>query len=141
MLLLTPREVLMSRRFLAALLLAGLVHGSPLLAQARTVQIKFDQAGDCPSIARWDLYAAPITTAQPNPPIPSSPVGNVANVPPLTCGLGVSTNVTTSPLVIGPNRFWLVAVDTQVSPPVQGTSSPLDAPVPLAAPALKTVLP
>lgn len=83
--------------------------------------VTWDQAQDCPSIASWDLLAAVVTTAQPNPSVATATVvTSIANAAPVVCGSSATANVSLSG--VGNIRFWLRSRSTG-SPQVVSAAS------------------
>jgi hypothetical protein len=100
------------------------------------VALTWNQATDCPSVVGWELLVAPISTANPNPPVTTASVGVsfANNVPP--CGLSMSRTVNVSG--VGQQRFWLRAVATASK---SSESNSIDASLPLGKPDGLTVVP
>lgn len=101
------------------------------------VAVTWDQASDCPAVTGWELLQAPITTAQPNPPVGSATLGaSIANTGTPPCGLAMVKTVTVTG--IGPTRFWLRGVAGTVK---SADSNSVDASLPFAKPGLTSVVP
>lgn len=98
--------------------------------------VTWDQGADCSSVTGWELLAAPITTAQPNPQPTAAAIGaSIQNTGTPPCGLAMSKAVTLSG--VGPTRFWIRAVAGATK---SGESNSVDVSLPLAKPAGLTVV-
>lgn len=126
------------RHKLTAFLFACLFVGAVAVCQATGPRlVTFDQPADCEFVAGWELAYEPVSRGT-TEPSPLASGFTVASGPaPLACGPGASFVFTAAG--VGDHRFWIRAVSTD------GTRSPysnfLDAPVPFAAPVLRSVGP
>jgi hypothetical protein len=129
--------------FVAGIGVALCAYGFGLMVGATTAHaggpavLTWNQATDCGSVTAWELLAAPITQANPNPQPTAATVGvTIANSGP-PCGLNMSRTVDVSG--VGPMRFWLRAVAGSVR---SGTSNAVDQSLPLGKPdGLQVVVP
>lgn len=106
------------------------------VANAGTVDVKWNQTADCQVVSGWELLMAPITTANPNPPVTSAAVGVSIPTTGLVCGmnmqkLGQAVNG------VGQTRFWLRAV--AIGGAKSAESNSVDVSVPLGPPSGLTV--
>ena len=98
--------------------------------------LTWNQPADCASVTGWDLLAAPITAAQPNPqPTHATVQTTISNGPPVICG--PTATRTTLVSGVGPTRFWLRARNGLVT---SGESNAVDVSLPLARPASLTLV-
>lgn len=116
---------------------AVLFYGQGVAFAGGPVTLKWDQAGDCPTITSFDVLTAPITTAQPNPPFSAAIVAATfpnggSGAPP--CGLAMQRTVSLSG--VGTTRVWLRAVAGATK---SAESNGVDSSFPLAAPSGLTV--
>jgi len=111
-------------------------------AQARSTTLTFDQpSGDCPSVASWDVFNAPVTPTNSNPAFPGgTPAASALNTAPVVCGAGAKITVTVA-CPIGLTRWWIRAVSNTTPVQVSGPSNPIDAACPLTPPTLRAVQP
>lgn len=108
------------------------------IAEAGTVDVKWNQTADCTAITGWELLVAPITTAQPNPPVTSATVGVSIPTTGLTCGLNMQ-KLGQAVNGVGQTRFWMRAVAGTTR---SAESNSVDVSVPLAPPSgLQVVVP
>lgn len=99
--------------------------------------VTWNQPTDCPSITGWELAAAAITTAKPNPTFADATVQvSIANTAPLVCGLGASKTVNLNG--VGSARYWLTSVAGTIK---AGPSNSVDASLPLGKADGLTVVP
>lgn len=110
---------------------AGVAHaGGPTV-------VAWNQSADCASVTGWELLAAPITTAQPNPQPSGATVGvTIPNTGTPPCGLAMSRTVNLSG--VGSYRYWLRALAGSTK---SGESNAVEASQPLGKPDGLTVVP
>ena len=111
---------------------------SSLPSSAGQVAISYN-ATDCPFVAGFETFVAPITAATPNPTPANATVGaSFPNTGP-ECGVSKTKLVTVG--AAGNHRFWLRTF-SNTTPVVQsGFSNAKDALLPLASPVLNAVAP
>lgn len=128
------RTTMTSPRFIAAAALLGLLAGAAI-TRADGATVKWTQPADCAEIKSWELLAAKLTAAKPDPkPADAGPALPVTLPAGTVCTNGtplsapVSWNGTR-----GTWRFWLRAVSADGVRSAE--SAPLEKQNPLAAPA------
>lgn len=107
---------------------ALVLFGARLAHAGGPAVVTWDQVADCVAVTSWELLAAPVTTANPNPlPGAATVAMTIPNTPP--CGLAMSRTVTTSG--VGPTKFWIRAVAGAFR---SGESNSVEVALPLARP-------
>jgi hypothetical protein len=132
-----PWTLVLPALALIALVLGLVVFAASLVQAGGPTVVTWSQPTDCDVVTGWELLAAPITTANPNPQPPAANVAvSIPNTGTPLCGPGMTKTVTLAG--VGPSRFWIrAAVNTFKS----GESNSVDASLPLGKPGLTSVVP
>jgi hypothetical protein len=107
----------------------GVMFGAATAHAGGPTVVSWNQATDCASVTAWELLAAPITSANPNPQPTTAAVGVTITNTGSPCGLNMTRTVDVSG--VGPMRFWLRAVAGSTR---SGTSNAVDQSLPLGKP-------